>query len=440
MHFDLITIFPQFFDVLELSMLGKARAAGLLEVSVHDLRDFASGRHRAVDDSPAGGGAGMVMRPDVWGKAIDECLPRETEGCVLAIPTPSGRPLTQKLMTELSSAHQIIVACGRYEGIDARVGEHYRSVGVEVLEFSLGDYVLNGGEVAGVVLVEGVGRLLEGFVGNPESLVEESHGEEGLLEYPVYTHPRTWRELQIPPVLASGNHGAISRWRRDRALERTAERRPDLLLNLSPTDLDSADRAHLAQLGWLALPQWCPVEYRVAALSDVPEVSALAARTFPDACPEYISAEDRDDFIAEELSIAAFEGYLNDPDFLVFVAKAPAIVSYVLVGKVLPAAIKCAPPASVYISKCYTDPDFRGSGVTAALMSKVLVLLANDWGAEAATVATNISNKRAAKFYRRLGFRKVGRRHFQVGSTDNIDDVFVADLTRYRDSESRVIE
>ena len=214
MRFDVISTFPEFFSVLDLSLVGKARDAGVLDIEVHNLRNWATGKHLSVDDSPSGGGAGMVMRADVWGHAIDDVI---SEGAVLAIPTPSGAPLTQRDLERLSTAKQIVIACGRYEGIDARVAEHYRTSSVEVFEYSLGDYVLNGGEVAAIALVEGVSRLVEGVIGNPESLAEESHSAEGLLEYPVYTLPRSWRGLETPAVLFSGDHSRIRRWRRDQA-------------------------------------------------------------------------------------------------------------------------------------------------------------------------------------------------------------------------------
>jgi tRNA (guanine37-N1)-methyltransferase len=247
---DVVTIFPEYLRPLELSLVGKARESGLLEVGVHDLRGWTADRHRTVDDSPLGGGAGMVMRPDVWGTALDALLGDEagSGGVELIVPTPSGEVFTQRTAERLAEVGHLVVACGRYEGIDARVAEHYRARGVRVTELSIGDYVLNGGEVAALVVVEAVARLLPGVVGNPESLVEESHGAAGLLEYPVYTRPPAWRDLEVPDVLLSGHHANIARWRRDRALERTALRRPDLLAALDPATLGPADRAVLEAL------------------------------------------------------------------------------------------------------------------------------------------------------------------------------------------------
>ncbi|GHG43740.1 tRNA (guanine-N(1)-)-methyltransferase [Flavimobilis marinus] len=249
MRIDVVTIFPEYLAALDLSLVGKARTSGLLDLQVHDLRTWATDRHRTVDDTPAGGGAGMVMRPDVWGAALDEVI--QGPGTVLVVPTPSGPTFTQETAHAWAEADQLVFACGRYEGIDARVAEHYRAAGVQVREVSIGDYVLNGGEVAALVMTEAVVRLLPGVIGNPASLVEESHGEAGLLEYPVFTRPVTWRELDVPDVLMSGHHGKIARWRRDQALARTAARRPDLVAALEPTALDKDDRATLAQLGWV---------------------------------------------------------------------------------------------------------------------------------------------------------------------------------------------
>jgi len=241
---DVLTIFPDYLVPLGLSLVGKARASGILDVRVHDLRDWTTDRHRTVDDTPFGGGAGMVMRPDVWGAALDDVL---TPDAHLLLPTPSGDVLTQRTAERLAHDAHLVVACGRYEGIDARVAEHYRAAGVRVSELSIGDYVLNGGEVAALVVVEAVARLLPGVVGNPDSLVEESHGEAGLLEYPVFTKPPTWRGLDVPETLLSGHHARIERWRRDEALRRTAARRPDLVAALAPEQLDARDREVLGE-------------------------------------------------------------------------------------------------------------------------------------------------------------------------------------------------
>ncbi|KQR46595.1 tRNA (guanine-N1)-methyltransferase [Frigoribacterium sp. Leaf164] len=229
MRIDIVSIFPEFFGVLDISLLGKARQQGLLDVAVHDLRDFTHDRHRTVDDTPYGGGAGMVMRPEPWGEALDHVLGDEAspETTTLIVPSPAGTPFTQALARELAVAPHLVFVCGRYEGIDQRVVEH-AAERVTVREISLGDYVLNGGEVAVTAMVEAIGRLVPGVVGNPESLTEESH-EGGLLEYPSYTKPASWRGHDVPPVLLSGNHGAIATWRHEQQVARTRRVRPDLL-------------------------------------------------------------------------------------------------------------------------------------------------------------------------------------------------------------------
>jgi tRNA (guanine37-N1)-methyltransferase len=252
---DVVTIFPEYLAPLELSLIGKARRSGILDVAVHDLRDFTHDRHRTVDDAPMGGGAGMVMRPEPWGEALDHVLTagRATRGeaatPTLVVPAPAGEQFLQETARELAGLDWIVFACGRYEGIDERVVEDAASR-MPVRTLSLGDYVLNGGEVAVLVVVEAVARLLPGVLGNAESLAEESH-EGGLLEYPVYTRPATWRGRDVPPVLLSGHHGQVRRWRRDEQLRRTATRRPDLLARLDPGGLDAADRAVLAECGWI---------------------------------------------------------------------------------------------------------------------------------------------------------------------------------------------
>lgn len=230
MRIDVVSIFPSFFDVLDVSLLGKARAAGLLEVGVHDLREWTHDRHRTVDDTPYGGGAGMVMKPEPWGEALDALLPSQastTEETVVIFPSPAGERFTQATARELAQRNHLVFGCGRYEGIDERVFDYARERG-EVRLISLGDYVLNGGEVATMAMIEAIARLVPGVVGNPDSLVEESH-EDGLLEYPSYTKPAVWREHAVPEILLSGNHGAIAAWRHEQQVERTRERRPDLL-------------------------------------------------------------------------------------------------------------------------------------------------------------------------------------------------------------------
>ncbi|MGR0219409.1 tRNA (guanosine(37)-N1)-methyltransferase TrmD [Agromyces sp. ZXT2-6] len=237
MRIDIVTIFPSFFDVLDLSLLGKARQSGLIDVRTRDLRDFTHDRHRTVDDTPYGGGAGMVMKPEPWGEALDEIVGDAASDALLVVPSPAGEPFTQAVARELAAEEHLVFACGRYEGIDQRVVDHF-ATRMRVRLISLGDYVLNGGEVAVMAMIEAAGRLVPGVVGNPESLVEESH-EDGLLEYPSYTKPAVWRGLEVPPVLLSGHHGKVSEWRRAQQLERTRRVRPELL----PDEDDGADHA-----------------------------------------------------------------------------------------------------------------------------------------------------------------------------------------------------
>jgi tRNA (guanine37-N1)-methyltransferase len=229
---DVVSIFPDYLAPLRLSLVGKAVEAGTLDLRVRDLREHTHDRHRTVDDTPYGGGPGMVMRPEPWGEALDIILasdPARTPR--LVIPTPSGRRFTQDVAQEYAEDGWLVFACGRYEGIDSRVAEHY-SLSTRVDEVSVGDYVLAGGEAAVLVMVEATARLLPGVLGNPTSVVDDSFapGEmAALLEGPVFTKPPLWRDLAVPDVLLSGDHRKIADWRREQARERTAERRPDLL-------------------------------------------------------------------------------------------------------------------------------------------------------------------------------------------------------------------
>jgi len=271
MRIDVVSIFPEYLAPLELSLIGKARQDGLLELTVHDLRDFTTDKHRSVDDTPYGGGAGMVMKPEPWAQALASVAAADPAGAsdaaadqagasdaagaagaagkpVLIVPSPAGERFSQALAHELAEEDQLVFACGRYEGIDERVIE-WAEEHFTVRPMSLGDYVLNGGEVAVLAMVEAIVRLLPGVVGNPESLVEESHSD-GLLEYPVYTKPSSWRDREVPPVLLSGNHGKIAQWRRHEQYRRTAERRPDLLADFDAGSLPRADRTALADLGY----------------------------------------------------------------------------------------------------------------------------------------------------------------------------------------------
>ena len=264
MRYDVVTIFPEYLEPLKLSLLGKAREKGLVDLHLHDLRDYTFDRHRTVDDTPYGGGAGMVMKPEPWGLALDEVLaasPLKTatedsaEGAdpaadtrpLLIVPSPAGAVFDQAMAYELAEEKHIVFAPARYEGIDERVLD-WAQEGFRVMPVSLGDYVLYGGEVAVMAMIEAITRLIPGAMGNPASLEEESH-TGGLLEYPVYTKPAVWRDREVPEVLLSGNHGAIARWRRDRQIKRTLERRPDLLEAYPVEQWDKKDRRFLAERG-----------------------------------------------------------------------------------------------------------------------------------------------------------------------------------------------
>ena len=291
MKIDIVSVFPEYFEVLNLSLLGKAQEKGLVEVTAHNLRDWTHDVHHSVDDTPVGGGAGMVMKPEVWGECLDELLhlepttiasdanedddaalssetqapaesadgtageaddPKTTvPGPVLIFPDPSAPLFTQQDATELSHANHLLFGCGRYEGYDARIPQYYRAQGVDVREYSIGDYVLNGGEVAVSVMLEAITRLLPGFMGNAASIVEESYtGENALLEHRQYTKPADWRGIKVPDVLLSGDHAKVDRFRRDEALAKTNELRPDLIEALDCSKLDKADRKTLMALGW----------------------------------------------------------------------------------------------------------------------------------------------------------------------------------------------
>ena len=481
MKFDVLSVFPEFFDVLGLSLLGKAQEKGIIDVAVHDLRDWAHDVHRTVDDAPFGGGAGMVMKPDVWAEAIDALTQRKEANpaapdltevgmargsvapFVLAIPTPSGMPLQQKQCEELAQLGQrIVIACGRYEGIDARVAEYYQAqMGVNVLEYSLGDYVLNGGEVAAVALIEAVSRLLPGMMGNPESLAEESHGEAGLLEYPEYTRPASFRGFAVPEVLSSGNHQAIARWRKDQALHKTAVRRPDMIARLAPSTLDKKDLAALTREGWFAgiNPDRSRDElltrviFRSARQNETQALSALAARTFPDAAPSYISEADILAFITQHLRPENFTQILADSErSLIMVAErlesngrpTGELCGYTWVtipeGSGVAGSEAGAPADFVtadgvarsgpmlYLEKAYLDRKWRGSGMFAQLLHATLANTRERLAARAEPPAspyiwlgTNPANKRAIRAYRRYGFEMSGKREFYVGEQLNND-------------------
>lgn len=230
MRIDVVSIFPDYLAPLHLSLVGKAIERGIVDLAVHDLRQWTYDRHHTTDDTPYGGGAGMVMKPEPWGEALDALEALSPSRPTIVIPTPAGERFSQPRAYDLATRDHLVFACGRYEGIDQRVIDHCQDT-YETFELSLGDYVLGGGEVAVLAITEAVVRLIPGVIGNPGSLAEESHSEDNLrlLEYPNYTKPPLWRGRLVPEMLLSGNHGAIAAWRREQALERTRQRRPDLL-------------------------------------------------------------------------------------------------------------------------------------------------------------------------------------------------------------------
>ncbi|WP_067124681.1 tRNA (guanosine(37)-N1)-methyltransferase TrmD [Microtetraspora malaysiensis] len=286
MRVDVISIFPEYFAPLDVSLMGKARDRGILDIHLHQLRDWTHDVHRTVDDTPYGGGPGMVMKPEVWGEAIDVVIAEALAGAAdaagpsvpgagearaglgvpgeagdeaaheglllprMIVPTPSGRPFTQEVALEYAKEPWLLFAPARYEGIDSRVMAEYGSR-LRVDEVSIGDYVLAGGEAAVLVMVEAVGRLLPGVLGNAASVADDSFAPgamENLLEGPVYTKPPSWRGHDVPEILLSGHHGKIARWRRDEALRRTAAKRPELLARLDPEGLDKRDRQVLDEI------------------------------------------------------------------------------------------------------------------------------------------------------------------------------------------------
>jgi tRNA (guanine37-N1)-methyltransferase len=363
---DYVTIFPDYFAPLALSLPGKAAEAGLIEVAVQDLRQWTRDRHHSVDDTPYGGGAGMVMKPEPWGEAFDEL---GIDGAVVVVPTPSGEPFTQAVARELATRDRLVFACGRYEGIDQRVIDHAAGR-AEVREISIGDYVLNGGEVAALAITEAVVRLLPGFMGNAESLTEESH-EDGLLEYPVFTKPATWRGLGVPDVLLSGDHARIAEWRRDRAKERTAERRPDLLRPSSVLDGFVALRVEPSDAGeLLTLQRACWVQ----EAHDNPGVRIPALHE---------SLEDVQEWITEGVVLVA-----RAADRLVGAVRAVRREDTWHIGRVMVA------------------PDLQGQGLGRWLLERIEEEAPA--GVTAYELFTGAGSRRNQRMYKKAGYRLAG--------------------------------
>jgi tRNA (guanine37-N1)-methyltransferase len=366
MRIDVVTIFPDYLAPLELSLAGRARESGLLDLRVHDLRDWTHDRHRTVDDAPYGGGAGMVLKPEPWGEAFDAL---GIDDATVIVPTPSGEPFTQALAAELALRGRLVFACGRYEGIDQRVLDEARAR-TEVREISLGDYVLNGGEVAALAITEAVVRLLPGFVGNAESLVEESH-EGGLLEYPVYTKPAAWRGRNVPPVLLSGDHRAIASWRRDESVRRTAERRPDLLH--PSTLLDD-------------------VEVRLVQPADAGELFVLQRACW---------VEEQHDNPGVEIP-ALLETY---EDLLAWIARDTVLVARSS-GR-LAGAVRASLKGSAWdIGRLMVAPDLSGRGLGRMLLERIEA--AAPPGATSYELFTGAGSLRNQRMYKKAGYRLRG--------------------------------
>lgn len=385
MRVDVVTIFPEYLAPLDLSLIGKARRDGLLDLHVHDLREFTTDRHRTVDDTPFGGGAGMVMKPEPWAAALDHVVTSgRTDDVVprLVVPGPGGVPFTQALAHELAAEPWLAFACGRYEGIDERVYAH-AAERMPVTVVSLGDYVLNGGEVAVLAVVEAVARLLPGVVGNAESLVEESH-EGGLLEYPVYTRPASWDDAgtvrDVPPVLLSGDHGAIARWRHEQRVSRTIARRPDLVAAAAGVDgLDALD-------------------VRVAVPADAPELLVLQRACW---LPE--------GRISGSWHIPPLDETLDDVvdglgEWTTWVARVPADGSTPgrLVGSVR-GRVRPGDAGVWEVGRLMVAPDLQGRGLGRALME--LSEAAAPDGVTSFWVNTGRVSEANIRRYRRSGYR-----------------------------------
>jgi tRNA (guanine37-N1)-methyltransferase len=367
MRIDVLSIFPDYLAPLELSLPGKARAKGLLELHVHDLRQWTHDRHNTTDDTPYGGGAGMVMKPEPFGEAFDEL--GVDEGTTVIFTTPSGEPFTQALAHELSARSRLVFACGRYEGIDQRVIDHARTR-AEVREISLGDYVLNGGEVAALAITEAVVRLIPGFMGNPDSLVEESH-EDGLLEYPVYTKPQEWRGETVPDVLLSGDHGRIAAWRHDQRVRRTVARRPDLLARAAVAgewEIVAATPADAGEL--LTLQRACWVQEAVAN-------DALALPTLHESVDDMATA-----ISSQPVWIVRVDGRILGS------------VRARLVGE------------SWEIGRLMVAPDLQGKGLGRVLLAHAEAAVPP--GATTYNLFTGAASEANLRRYKRAGYRVVG--------------------------------
>ncbi|WP_018155537.1 tRNA (guanosine(37)-N1)-methyltransferase TrmD [Demetria terragena] len=373
MRLDVITIFPEYLAPLDLSLIGKARRDGLIDLVTHNLRDFAHDRHHTVDDTPYGGGAGMVMKPQPWSEALDHIAAQGNSRPTLIIPGPGGERFTQTTAREFAQREWLVFGCGRYEGIDERVYDH-AAAAYDVRVVSLGDYVLNGGEVAVLAMVEAIARLLPGVIGNAESLVEESH-EDGLLEYPVYTKPADWQGRSVPAVLLSGDHGRIASWRHQQRLERTAVRRPDLLHASGALAIDDLDHA----------------EWRPATVGDVGELLTLTHACW---LREVINNEMFDIPAAHETydSLAAS---LNEWDTYVLRSHGRLVGSLRLQSE----------GDTCHVGRVMVAPDLRGRGVGRWLIAQATALAPD--GVAALELVTGARSEGNIRLYKKAGYRPV---------------------------------
>ncbi len=383
MRIDAVTIFPEYLTPLDLSLIGRARREGIIDLRVHDLRDFTHDRHRTVDDTPYGGGAGMVMKAQPWSEALTHVLSGADESSgeapILLVPGPGGEPFTQAMARELAQAPWLAFACGRYEGIDERVYE-WASERMPVRVVSLGDYVLNGGEVAVLAMVEAIGRLLPGVVGNAESLVEESH-EGGLLEYPIYTKPAAWDGgdgvvRTVPDVLLGGNHAAIAKWRHEQRLARTAARRPDLLHG-------SATTGGLADL-----------DHALATTADAPELAVLQK-----ACWVEMVAEPKNWWGAPAEDAGTVAADLTGWATHTF-RSGRRLIGSVRVRR------DPAEPTTWQIGRLMVVPDLQGRGLGRELLAFAESLAPPD--VRTLWLNTGADQPRLLRMYRKAGYRVVG--------------------------------
>ncbi len=399
MRVDVVTIFPEYLAPLDLSLIGKARRDGILDVHVHDLRDATDDPHRTVDDSPFGGGAGMVMTPQPWAETLDRVVRVGASGDAavphLVVPSPGGVPFTQSMARRLAAEPWLVFACGRYEGVDERVYEH-AAARMPVSLVSLGDYVLNGGEVAVLAMVEAIGRLLPGVVGNAESLVEESH-EGGLLEYPVYTRPARWDDAgtlrEVPPVLLSGDHGAIAAWRHDQRLRRTAERRPDLL----PI---SATVGSLAEL-----------DVRLATPADAAELLVLQRACW---APEGLASGD---WVVPPLAETLEEVRAAVGEWRTYAVRTASVEGGLgrLVGSVR-GRVRPGDPAVWETTRLMVAPDLQGRGLGRELLA--LSEAAAPASVTTFWLTTGVVAAQNQRFYRRAGYRRAPGEPTYPGAVD----------------------